>query len=210
MQATAPFAPITQGELTAYQRNYEQEANHKATGRPHKTFYDARCTCGKEIVISRRSLLENKHPSCGCKPLTHGDTKTRLHNIWLDLRRRCNNPNRPDYRWYGARGITVCEEWNQDYKAFRSWALANGYQDHLTIDRIDTNRPYEPTNCRWATQLQQANNTTKNINITLQNQTQTLAEWVRHFGLCYTTVYCRYARGDRGMHLFRSPGAMVS
>lgn len=90
-------------------------------------------------------------------PKTHGMTGTRLYRIWRGMRARCETPSCTVYRYYGGRGITVCQEW-MDFKTFYKWAISNGYADHLSIDRIDNDKGYSPDNCRWATQSEQLKN----------------------------------------------------
>lgn len=87
----------------------------------------------------------------------HGMSGTRLHRIWTEMKTRCLNQNDCHYKWYGARGISVCDEW-LDFVPFSEWALSNGYKDDLTIDRIDNDGNYEPSNCRWITQSEQCKN----------------------------------------------------
>lgn len=123
------------------------------------------CDCGGETITSGGKLRTNYTRSCGClwteevpgANRTHGESDTRPHKIWMGMRQRCENANNPAFDHYGGRGIAVCGEW-QAYEPFRDWALANGYQPHLTIDRIDNDKGYEPGNCRWATYAEQRMN----------------------------------------------------
>ena len=114
---------------------------------------------------------------------THGLSKDPLYQRWSDMKRRCFNPKNKRYPKYGGRGITVCEEWASDFLSFYEWAISNGYDKSLTLDRIDVNGNYEPSNCRWIPPAEQMTNTTRNRYITIDGITKTMSEWAREYGV---------------------------
>lgn len=121
-----------------------------------RTVWECLCDCGNQKAIRATSLAQGLTKSCGC--LRHGLRGTRLYTIWADMKQRCGNPNNNRFRIYGARGISVCEEWARDFKSFYDWAMSHGYRNDLSIDRIDSDGNYEPLNCRWATASEQNSN----------------------------------------------------
>ena len=167
------------------------------------------CSCGNEIIVIRCSLTSGSTRSCGClndeqrhkkgeeaNRTKHGKHDTRLYRIWKAMRNRCLNPNSPDFqKWYGAKGITVCQEWINDFSPFEKWAIENGYQDTLTLDRIDVNSNYSPQNCRWVSNSIQQNNKTTNHLLTYNNETHTLAEWSKITGIDRSAILARIKRG---------------
>ena len=173
------------------------------TSRSNHVLWLCRCDCGKESVVSGQHLRSGHTKSCGCNvkdistvaSVTHGMSGTRLYAIWCNMRERCYRRNRDDYPEYGGRGIEVCPEWRDNFEAFRDWALVNGYQEYLTLDRTDTNGDYCPENCRWATLQQQANNTRTNRLITYNGETHTLSQWADLKGISYDTLRNRLNRG---------------
>ena len=124
---------------------------------------------------------------------SHGIGKCRIYRIYTNMKQRCNNPNNHKYKRYGGRGIAICPEWNNPHglKAFYDWAMANGYSDNLTLDRIDVNGNYEPSNCRWTTNKIQSNNRTNNDIITYNGETHTLSEWGNILGINRGTLWSR-------------------
>ena len=151
------------------------------------------CECGQRVVVRGCNLKSGASQSCGCERiihpnrLIHGDAHIRLHNIWSGMKKRCTNPNDSSYSIYGARGIHVCDEWNS-YETFRDWAYKNGYNDSLSIDRIDMNGNYEPNNCRWVNSSVQANNKRSNHVLKYNDQSHTIAEWSRITGISYGRI----------------------
>ena len=136
---------------------------------------------------------------------THGMSHTRLHNIWLPMRNRCSKPNCSAYGKYGAKGIRVCEEWDKSFEAFRDWSYENGYNDSLTIDRIDSTGNYTPENCRWVTQKVQQNNRGNNVYLTYKGETHSLIEWEQITGIPYRVLYDRQYRKWEVNRIFEQP-----
>lgn len=177
-----------------------------------KTRWLCKCDCGNEKKILLDSLIRGRSKSCGCyrKVVTSENRKkhgkscgNRLYRIWIGMRNRCNNQNREYYKNYGGRGIKVCEEW-RDFGVFEKWSFENGYEDELTIDRIDVNGDYEPTNCRWVTRKTQANNTRVNITTKIDGIEKTLSEHAEYYNVNYPALVYRYSIGLRDKDLLKT------
>lgn len=155
-----------------------------------------KCECGNEKIVAKTALVKNETRSCGClKGENHKMSDTRLYEIWCGIKRRCKDSSRKDYEIYGGRGIEVCEEWDKSFNKFYNWAIKNGYDDTLTIERIDVNGDYTPQNCTWATKKEQANNKRNNILLTYDNKTQTISQWANELNINETTLRNRIQRG---------------
>lgn len=179
------------GRLTVL---YRLHNNHKKDA-----YWLCVCDCGNLKEVRLDHLQNGNSKSCGClakeitskRSVKHKQCNTRLYKIWGSMKRRCYNVKDKRYTDYGGRGIAVCSEWRNDFMSFYNWSMANGYNDNLTIDRIDVNGNYEPSNCRWATHKQQARNRRNNKLYTLNGVTKCLAEWCEILGLNYHTINVR-------------------
>lgn len=170
------------------------------------------CDCGNKTEVPTKYLTSGDTKSCGCyrreceiknlsqfwgQPKTHGLSKTRIYQIWADMKDRCNNQNNKAYGNYGERGIKVCDEWLIEFMNFYNWAIKNGYNDSLTIDRIDVNGNYEPSNCRWADWKTQANNRRATRKIKIYGEVGTAYDFEQLYGIKAHLLIDRYDRGYR-------------
>lgn len=199
--AYADLAGQTFGKLTAIRyKGYDVSKSGKRL-----SLWECKCECGATVIVRASSLRSGNTKSCGClrkelgrsNPVMvrakHNATQSRLFRIWRGIKSRCFNPNTIEYERYGGRGITMSREWVDDFPAFQEWALNNGYSDTLTIDRIDNDGDYEPSNCRWSTNKEQQNNTRFNRLITYNGNTHTLKQWSELLNIPYDTLWRRLA-----------------
>ena len=149
--------------------------------------YLCRCDCGNQTIVGISKLRSGDTWSCGCAKYKHGDCKRSGHDplyiVWSRMKSRCFNPNEKEYKNYGGRGISICDEWKNDYTSFRNWAKSNGYKHGLEIDRIDNNQGYCPDNCRWVTTKENCRNKSNNRNLTALGKTQCMSAWAEEIGL---------------------------
>lgn len=147
------------------------------------TWWKCKCDCGKQTITTTCRLRNGETKSCGCygrsglARIKYSEDEIRLHRIYRRMINRCYNKKSTSYLNYGKRGIVVCNDWLKNRNNFVKWALENGYDNSLSIDRIDNNGNYEPKNCRWATRKEQNNNTRKNVFLNFNGQTKTIAQW---------------------------------
>lgn len=135
---------------------------------------------------------------------SHLSTQTRLFKIWEGMKERCSRIKHPHFSCYGGKGISVCDEW-KDFATFKEWAISSGYNNDLTIDRLDNSKGYSPENCRWATIKEQSRNKTTNHLITYNNKTKTISQWAEDLNINYTTLKYRICAGWDISKAFCSP-----
>ena len=157
------------------------------------------CDCGNYTFTTLNRLRTGNTKSCGCykkKRLgdhrrKHGYAGTKIYMVFRGIINRCNNPKTKAFKYYGLKGISICDEWRNNPLEFIEWAFLNGYREGLSIERKDISGNYEPSNCRWATYLEQANNKSNNVILELDGQRETLASWSKITGLDSETIIAR-------------------
>lgn len=168
------------------------------------TKWICKCDCGNTKSVAAGHLKSGSTTSCGCyqkekasiSNKKHGHTRTSLHNRWKAIKQRCLNPNNPRYSDYGKRGITLCEEW-YSYENFEKWSLENGYEEGLSLDRIDNEKGYEPSNCRWSNDIVQNRNKRNVVWISNGKSKIRLREVSEITGIAYGTLYDRYSKSNK-------------
>lgn len=172
-----------------------------------KAYWLCKCECGKEKIVSASDLTSGNTKSCGCLHhdtarehylslnRIHGMKGTKIYSKWLNMKARCYKKSCNGYKNYGGRGIKVCDEWKNSFVNFYKWSINNGYQEGLTIERIDVNKDYSLDNCKWITNLEQQNNKRNNTYIVYKNEKHTIAEWSRITGINKNTISGRLRKG---------------
>ena len=165
----------------------------KAKNKGKYTQWLCQCECGNYKIARTLDLRRGHTKSCGCLKhlqynFKHGKSDTRLYRIYKHMISRCYNPNNTAYKHYGGRGIKVCNHWKRSLEFFIQWALANGYKDNLTLERINVNGDYTPENCKWIPQSEQLKNTRRTILITYNNETLCLTDWAKKINIHRATL----------------------
>lgn len=179
-------------DLTGRRFNKLVALHRVENGKGDKSRWKCICDCGNETTVSGVNLKTGAVKSCGClrhmKHNTHHLSNTRLYRIWNAMKNRCYFKTHHAYSYYGARGITVCDEWKDSFESFYSWAISNGYSENLTIDRINNSEGYYPENCKWVTMEEQVNNRRSCIRITYNGETKNLMQWCKLLDLPYKLI----------------------
>lgn len=165
-----------------------------------------KCDCGNFKITTSSDLKSGKVRSCGClrkettskmaksrskSRIKHNKSNTRIYRIWSTMKQRCYNSKCFSYKWYGKKGIKICDEWKNNFIFFYNWAIDNGYKENLSIDRIDVNGNYEPSNCRWVDNIIQQNNKTNNKIIIYKNKKYTMSQLSKILNLKYCNIKYR-------------------
>lgn len=202
-----PKYGITSDEMIGKKFNRLTVLERKYDPKHRRTKFICRCECGSKAIVDRQKILSGHTRSCGClqkeraaeakfihgASLSDGSQEHRLYKLWSAMRERCRCPNNQAYKNYGGRKIKVCKEWG-DYLTFRKWALNNGYKPGLTLDRINNNGDYEPTNCRWTTRRVQNLNRRNTLYLTYKGKTLPMTAWAEKTDIDYKCLYSRITK----------------
>ena len=168
-----------------------------------KATWNCLCDCGNSVIVVGASLKNGSTKSCGCYELetkqerntTHGLRKHDLYKTWINIKSRCYNSNNSHYKYYGKKGIGMCDDWKNNFKSFYDWAINNGWKRGLSIERIDNNKQYEPQNCKWIDMSNQSQNRTTNHYVADKNgNVYTIAEISRKTNINAQTLYSCYSK----------------
>jgi len=190
------FQPLTQGDtyFTFISEIFRIKSRQYVT---------VKCQCGAVKNVRLDSILNGVVKSCGCykserekhKTLTRGGVYYQIYELWRAIKSRCYKPTNISYKWYGAKGITMCDEWKNSCDEFNRWATNNGYKRGLQIDRIDSNKGYSPENCRFVTPKENIRNKNTTILITHNGESRPLSEWADIYNIPRSTLWGRYKSG---------------
>lgn len=161
------------------------------------------CDCGITKSYNLSSVMRGDVKSCGClqrenakySNTKHGLKQHTLYSIWCNMKTRCTNPKSENFKWYGGKGITICNDWLNDFKIFFEWSIANGWAEGMQLDRKDGSKPYYPDNCRFVTPSANSRNRTSNVVLIYQGESKCLTEWCELLNLDYSSIHHRIARG---------------
>ena len=203
------------GRLTVISFHHSKYYISKDMRKRKCEWYLCKCDCGKEKIVNKNDLMSGHTSSCGCLQKEnaskankkHGFVKSRIYGIWIGIKKRCFNSNHKGYKNYGGRGIVMCDKWKNDFIEFYKWAIINGYKDNLTIDRINNEGNYEPSNCRWVTLTEQARNRRNTRFITYNGERLCMKDWAKKLGLNYKLVSAKINKGwpiKKAFNNFRS------
>lgn len=183
------------GRLTAIKRDFTKK----------RTAWLCKCECGNTKIVTSTHLKSGLTKSCGClqkeraieAKTKHKQSSTSLYHRWKAIKQRCHNPNNKRYYQYGGRGIKMCDEWRNDFLTFEKWAYDNGYKEELTLDRIDNDKGYAPSNCRWTSYTEQARNRSITVTVLHKGKAVSLGEISNICNINYNTLYTRYEKFDK-------------
>ena len=194
------------GRLTVIEKNGRKNGS---------ILWKCKCDCGNTAIISGTSLKNGNTKSCGClhremlakrnkKNAKYGGVQNeRLYGVWHSMKQRCYDSNRKDYPRYGARGIRVCDDWFENYSAFKEWALKNGYKRGLQIDRINNDGNYTPKNCRWVPPRENSLNKSNKTIINCAGKSMNLSKWAELLGVTHQAIHYHVLAGDVDTYIKR-------